>query len=571
MDHQIAMNTKNLLHTFMQMRIVLPTLLALVIAASTASMFLNWRSSSHISRKLDHLIKNDLATQRTVHMMQTSLHDIGLRVNGILADVYAIANAPNLVGQRVKQFEESWQALDPLLQRSDSPELQQVRNRLIEGMASFSTAKIRLLGSLGDIHMLREQAASWIEVSIPLRRRIEDARRHLDEHLIEHSVAAQTMLVEQARLKLQIDLVVASIAILVGLFVVIRVARPLGDLAERLSLLSRGEAVADLKPTRRNDEIGALITSTIAYRDSLVKISHLQSEAGHQQAQAEQQRKRELADLGGEFHRTVGMISLEVASLAQQLNADAGRLALNAQDCSDQADHIARSATGSRLAVQEISGEIHKLTGHAERFAGDVDETVGSILQVHQLAAQSEATAHSLVQATARIGTFASEISAIASQTTLLALNATIEAARAGEAGRGFSVVASEVKALAHQTTRATEAIAAQITDVQLATAEVMAVIEGVNSNMARLELRSTGLKANLSEQNGAFSIIGQAVSNSADTATDISLNIEDVRHTIKASRSLSQELVETARSLDNVSNTLAVRTNSFISAVRTG
>lgn len=570
MSWRIITNIKRPFRAFTQMRIVLPALLALIVAASTVSMLLNWRSGNHVASKLDHLIKNDMATLRTVHAMQSSLQDISLRVNGILGDVYAIANATNLVGQRVRQLEENWQALELLLHKSDSRDLREAGHVLAGSMARFSTAKMNLLGSLGDARLLRQQADAWLEVSIPLRRQVENIRQYVDEHLVGHSAAAQALLVEQTKLKLKIDLFVAIIIIMVGLFVVFRVALPLGGLARRLSRLSRGEPVDDVSPSRRRDEIGALINATIAYRDSLVQIAGLQIEAGRQSAAAEQLRKRELANLGGEFHRSIGMISNEVVDLARQLSTNADSLALNAQDNGEQADHIARAATGFHFAVQDISGEMHKLTVNVDRIAEDVDETVTSIQQVHQLAAKSEATAHSLVLATARIGTFVSEISAIASHTSLLALNATIEAARAGEAGRGFAVVASEVKALAHQTTRATEAIVAQITDVQQATTEVTAVIAGVNSNMAQLELRSAGLKTRLSEQNNTFAVIGEAVRNNADTAADISLNVEEVRRTINVSRSLSDALLETARALNNAGASLSERTDSFVAAVRT-
>jgi methyl-accepting chemotaxis protein len=133
-----------------------------------------------------------------------------------------------------------------------------------------------------------------------------------------------------------------------------------------------------------------------------------------------------------------------------------------------------------------------------------------------------------LDEAAGRIGDVVKLITGIAEQTNLLALNATIEAARAGEAGRGFAVAAGEVKALAGQTSRATEEISAQIGGMQRATVRSIEAITAIEHIFREIGDISGAIAAAVTQQGAATAEIARNVETAAkrtvETADEVNL-----------------------------------------------
>ena len=136
-----------------------------------------------------------------------------------------------------------------------------------------------------------------------------------------------------------------------------------------------------------------------------------------------------------------------------------------------------------------------------------------------------------LGESSREIGDVVKAITSIAEQTNLLALNATIEAARAGEAGKGFAVVASEVKDLAQETAKATEDIAARVKSIQHDTAAAVAAITEIVEIIGRLGDYQTTIASAVEEQTATTSEMSRNISEAAASTTEIASNIADIAH----------------------------------------
>ncbi len=169
----------------------------------------------------------------------------------------------------------------------------------------------------------------------------------------------------------------------------------------------------------------------------------------------------------------------------------------------------------------------------------------------------SRATIDALAKAANQIGDIVSEIDRIAAQTNLLALNATIEAARAGEAGRGFSVVASEVKALAMQTGQSTERIGAKVAEIQSTTREVVASLTGVAQAIDQLSGVTQSVSAAVEQQRAATQNFAAGTHETGAAVSDVAGRMADIAGMVERSRATAQDVSAVAAAMQETSQLL--------------
>jgi methyl-accepting chemotaxis protein len=233
-----------------------------------------------------------------------------------------------------------------------------------------------------------------------------------------------------------------------------------------------------------------------------------------------------------------------------------------AEKTSSELGIAARDFVATAAASDELAASIQEID---RAVAASLDAVRSAVEQSGS--ARNEVTA--LVQAVAGIGTVAGLIKAIAEQTNLLALNATIEAARAGEAGRGFAVVASEVKTLANQTAQATQDIGDRISAIQEGVARSSDAIASVSNQLETSAKMAETIGVAVRQQRNATTEIAEMMQTAVNRANLITETSEETRKVILGTAGATDELRQLSQELGAQTGTLTQAVEQFSQRLR--
>ncbi len=237
--------------------------------------------------------------------------------------------------------------------------------------------------------------------------------------------------------------------------------------------------------------------------------------------------ERSLADLAA-------TIEAETAAALEDLDRRVAMLRRNCAAMTEAAEGGARAAEASasaaasgRHSAQEASRGADELAGAAGEIAQQMSRAGEATRGVMQRTEEARRIFTELTASVDEIGQVSRLIAEIAGQTNLLALNATIEAARAGTAGKGFTVVANEVKNLAKRTAQSTEEIAGRIAAMQAAASRALAAMDGIGGAVTELDAVATSVAAAVEEQSATTAEISRAIMGAAENAADVANRME--------------------------------------------
>ena len=279
----------------------------------------------------------------------------------------------------------------------------------------------------------------------------------------------------------------------------------------------------------------------------------------------------ELGVIGGSFNQiadTLQSAMERVSSCSDSLTMAAAELRANAEQIATGSAHVASQAASVATAGEEMAAtsndiasscsmaveSVNRASAAATSGAAVVQQTVEGMARIADKVQDSARTVESLGARSNQIGTIIGTIEDIADQTNLLALNAAIEAARAGEQGRGFAVVADEVRALAERTTRATREIGEMIKAIQAETRNAVAAMEegvqevGRGTEDAASSGRALGeILAQVNEVTGQINQIATAAEEQTATTDEISNNMQRITEVVQETAGSSQMTAEAA------------------------
>jgi len=377
---------------------------------------------------------------------------------------------------------------------------------------------------------------------------------------------------------------IVSVALITAIifFVSRSITRPitaLGEVIEKVKNkdLSYNQNHRAVKYLSRQDEIGHIVNALAAlekeYTDTIALF------------------QKSISELEGSAHR-LASISQEQLTSSEALTAQAQKVDENVQNTSASIEEVSSGVEEVAASAQSVSKTARELADQNEETSKKAKEGGSLISQVTkriETATKQTIDTAGLVQKLAEgaknVEDILSTISSIAEQTNLLALNAAIEAARAGEAGRGFAVVADEIRKLAEESKKATTNIARILKDISNgakgandATGQTVEIVKEVNVSAQEVETQFSeilkmvekttslvvALTATSEEQGAAAEEMASAMDNSAKASAEISNQTHRITQSAKQLTEGAQQVETAAEQLNNLSEALEAEIQKF-------
>lgn len=489
-----------------------------------------------------------------------------LMLGRLYAQKFLLTNEAEALERTVAELSELDEKYAELLSELQNPE----RRDLVQGAREMTQAYVAGVENVASIINERNALITGtLDVIGP------EVAALVEEMKLDYKTTQDTLgprMQATAENSVVIALAVAAIAVLIGVIAAFLITRsitgPVVGLTSAMGRLSDGDLATEIPSTRQKDEIGLMARAVQVFKDNMIRARELEEQEKVQQA--ERNRRAEAMEKAINEFQSLSVERLEaLRGVSEELGRSADTLAGVANETKEQStgaavasDQTASNVQSVSAAAEEMDSSFGEIVSQVSRASTSVENTSGRARQtlssIEDLQAQSEGIAQVIEL-----------ITGIAEQTNLLALNATIEAARAGEAGKGFAVVASEVKSLATQTGKATEEISAKIRQVQESCVSSVSAVREIVTSIEEVNEISAAISAAVEEQKAATSEITRNMQEAARGTEQLSANIGRVNEATDRTSVTVEGVTSAARRTETEASAMKNAIDGFIARVK--
>lgn len=396
-------------------------------------------------------------------------------------------------------------------------------------------------------------------VKTPLK--VADSETPVGNVIVAYSYARSSaqLQAQVISIVLMVFICVAAVGIIIY-FSTRGITKPITALTRVIGAITNGEIACDVPSTNRRDEIGAVARSVEFFRQTMLERDELE------QNQKIEERKRQ--EKQEKIHALIEQFREQIRTTLKVVTDDSLQMQHVSEELTELSNLTTERANLASNAAGSASMSVETVAAASEELAASIREIGAQLVQANEVvsdsndkASESSSKIEVLSDAANRIGEVITLIQDIAEQTNLLALNATIESARAGEYGKGFSVVASEVKNLANQTSKATENITEHVDNICNTTTITTDSITDVTHMMKEVMDHSCAISAAVEEQGAATGDISANAHQAAMSTREVA---DSVNNVLKA----ADDAMKVSGQVDHASKSILGKTEDLKNVV---